>query len=238
VLNHPGERAQQIWASSLYLKTNYGINISYGVIYNEPSMAYTILTDDIKALGPRFLAQGLATQVQYAEAVAPQTDWSYITPVLNDPDMWKYVGRISYHDYGTADPYRSYLRDFGSFKGLTTAQTEMGDPLFEDLYNDLTLAGVSYWEAAYSAALTLTNNTGLTAFTPSGTYFRLRELMHYVRPGAVRIGAVSGDPSLHVLAFSQNGSVTTIIENTSASVQTINLSALQSIKPLPIRNEV
>ena len=41
VMNHPGERAQQIWASSLYLKTNYGINISYAVIYNEPSMAST-----------------------------------------------------------------------------------------------------------------------------------------------------------------------------------------------------
>src|SRR3974390_2355483 len=43
VMNHPGERAQQIWASALYLKTNYGINIAYAVIYNEPSMAATIL---------------------------------------------------------------------------------------------------------------------------------------------------------------------------------------------------
>ena len=52
-MNDPGERAQQIWASSLYLKTNYGLNISYGVIYNEPGFTYTILADDIKALGPR-----------------------------------------------------------------------------------------------------------------------------------------------------------------------------------------
>jgi hypothetical protein len=226
VLNHPGERAQQIWASSLYLKTNFGINISYGVIYNEPSMAYTILTDDIKALGPRFLAQGLTTQVQYAEAVAPQTDWSYITPALGDPDMWRYVGRISFHDYGTADPYRSYLRDFGNAKGLTTAQTEMGNPTFDDLYNDLTLAGVSYWEVAYSGNATLVPNTGLTAFTPSSTFFRLRQLMHYVRPGAVLVGTASSDPSLHVLAFVQNGKVTTVIENTLSSAQTINLSAL------------
>src|SRR5580704_6975851 len=85
VVNHPGERAQQIWASALYLKTNYGINISYGVIYNEPSLAYSILADDIKALGPRFIFNGLSTEVQYAEAVAPQTDWGYITPVQNDP---------------------------------------------------------------------------------------------------------------------------------------------------------
>ncbi len=226
VVNHPGERAQQIWASSLYLKTNYGINIGYAVIYNEPSLAATILTDDTKALGPRFLALGLTTQVQYAEAVAPQTDWNYITPALNDAEMWQYVGRISYHNYGTADPYRSYLRDYGKARGLTTAQTEMGNPTFDDLFSDLTLADVTYWEVAYSANATLVPGAGLTTFTPSGTYFRLRQLMHYVRPGAVRVGAVSSDPSLHVLAFMKDGKTTTVVENLSSSAQTINLSGL------------
>jgi Putative Ig domain len=226
VLNHPGERARQIWASALFYKTNCGININYAVIYNEPSIASTILADDIKALGPRFLAQGLATRVQYAECVAPQTDWNYITPEMNDADMWPFVGRISYHNYGTADPYRSYLRDYAKAKGLTTAQTEMGSPSFDDLYADLTLAGVSYWEVAYSASVTLVPNAGLTAFTPSNYYIRLRELIHYVRPGAVRIGAIPSDPLFHVLAFSQNGKVTTVIDNTSASTQTVNLSGL------------
>src|SRR6185312_1636528 len=208
VMNHPGERAQQIWASALYMKTNYGLNIDYAVIYNEPSIASTILADDIKALGPRFLTNGLTTRVQYAEAVAPQTDWNYITPELNDPGMWPWVGRLSFHNYGTADPYRSYLRDYGNARGLTTAQTEMGNPTFDDLYSDLTLAGVSYWEVAYSANLTLAPATGLTGFTPSSVYFRLRQLMHYVRPGAVRVASISSDPSIRALAFSKNGKMT------------------------------
>jgi hypothetical protein len=226
VMNHPGERAQQIWASALYMKTNYGLNINYAVIYNEPSIVSTILADDIKALGPRFLTNGLTTRVQYAEAVAPQTDWNYITPELNDPDMWQWVGRLSFHNYGTADPYRSYVRDYGNARGLTTAQTEMGNPTFDDLYSDLTLAGVSYWEVAYSANLTLVPTAGLTGFTPSSTYFRLRQLMHYVRPGTVRVAAISSDPSVRALAFSKNGKITVVIENNSASAQTINLSAL------------
>jgi hypothetical protein len=225
VLNHPGERAQQIWASALYLKTNYGINVRYGVIYNEPGFTYSILSDDVKALGPRFVANGLATRIQYAEAVAPLTDWGYFTPVIADPDMWRYVGRISYHDYGTADPYRSYLRDFGLARGLTTAQTEMGNPTFDDLFSDLTLAGVSYWEVAYSASLTLNPNPGLTGFTPSSTFFRLRQLIHYVRPGAVRIGAASSDPTVRVLAFAQGGAIATVIDNTGAA-QAVNLSGL------------
>ena len=49
--------------------------------------------------------------------------------------------------------------------------------------------------------------------------------MHYVRPGALRIAAVSSDPSLHVLAFSQQGKITVVIENNSFT-QTIHLSAL------------
>jgi hypothetical protein len=225
VMNDPGERAQQIWASSLYLQTNYGITISYCVIYNEPGFTYTILADDLKALGPRLLAHGLGTSVQYAEAVAPQTDWGYITPVMNDPYLWQYVGRMSYHNYGTADPYRSYLGEYAAAKSLSTAQTEMGNPTFDDLYSDLTLANVSYWEVAYSGNNMLVPTAGLTGFTPSGTYFRLRQLMHYVRPGAIRIGALSSDPSVRVLAFWQNNNITTVIENTS-SAKTINLSAL------------
>ena len=226
IMNHPGERAQQIWASALFYQTNCGININYAVIYNEPSMVSTILADDIKALGPRFAAHRLATRVQYAEAVAPQTDWNYLTPEMSDADMWPFVGRISYHNYGTADPYRTYLRDYAKAKGLTTAQTEMGSPSFDDLYADLTLGGVSYWEVGYSASVTLVPNAGLTAFTPSNYYIRLRELIHYVRPGAVRIGALPSDPLFHVLAFSQNGKVTTVIDNTSAATQTVNLNGL------------
>ncbi|MCX7044314.1 MAG: putative Ig domain-containing protein [Candidatus Sumerlaeota bacterium] len=227
VVNHPGERAQQIWASALYNKNTYGLNISYAVIYNEPggSISSTILADDIKAVAPRLIAHGLATRTQYAEAVAPQTDWGFITPVQNDPDLWPFVGRISYHNYGTADPYRTYLRDYAKAKGLTTAQTEMGDPTFDDLYSDLTLGGVTYWEVAYSSSLTLAPNAGLTAFTPAAKYFRLRQVMHYIRPGDVRIGAASGDPSVRALAFTRNGVVTTIIENLGAA-QTVNLSGL------------
>ena len=228
VLNHPGERAQQIWASALYFKNTYGININYAVINNEPNGSFTptLLAEDIKAVGPRLVAQGLATRVEYPECVAPQTAWNYITPLLSDPSMWSSVGRISYHTYGTADPYRSYLRDFAQTKGITTAQTEMQDPSFDDLYADLTLAGVSYWEVAFSSSATLTPNSGLTAFTPAAKFFRLRQLIHYVRPGAVRIGATASDPTLRVLAFSQTNGVTAIIENTSSSAQTVNLSGL------------
>src|SRR4030095_5388268 len=167
VMFHPGERAQQIWASALYMKNTYNIDINYDVIYNEPSGSVTaaIIAEDIKALAPRLQLHGLSTRTQFPEAVAPLTAWNnFITPVQNDSELWANVGRISYHNYGTADPYRSLIYNFGLSKGITTAQTEMSNPTFDELYSDLTLANVSYWEVAYSSTNTLVPDSGLTHF--------------------------------------------------------------------------
>jgi len=231
IMFHPGERAQQIWASALYMKNTFGIDINYDVIYNEPSgnVNANVLADDIKALAPRLQLHGLSTRSQFPEAVAPLTAWNnFITPVINDSVLWPMVGRISYHNYGTADPYRSLISSFGLSKGISTAQTEMSNPSFDDLYSDLTLGNVSYWEVAYSSNNTLIPDSGLTSFTPSNTYFRLRQAIHYIRPGAVRVQAVTSDSLLHVLAFNRNGSVTVIIENISAVAQNVFVSGLPS----------
>jgi hypothetical protein len=228
VLNDPGERAQQIWANAVYMRDTFGININYDVIYNEPSgsVTSTILADDIKALAPRLSSHGLAIRSQYAEAVAPQTDWNYITPVQNDSLLWTLVGRLSYHNYGTADPYRADIYNFGLSKGITTAQTEMGSPTFDDIYNDMTLAGTSYWEVGYSATNTLAADSGLTAFTPSPTFFRMRQVIHYVTPGSIRISATTTDAMLHILFFIKNGLVTTIIDNTNAATEAVTITGL------------
>lgn len=228
IIYHPGERAQQIWASALYMKNTYGIDINYDVIYNEPSGTITgaILTDDIKALGPRLISHGLSTRSQFAEAVTPQSDWNFINPVQNDSDLWKYTGRISYHNYGTADPYRSYLKNLAISKGIITAQTEMDSPGFDDIYKDMTLGGVSYWEVGYSSSNTLVPASGLTSFTPSNTYFRMRQVMHYVTPGSVRVKTTTNDTLLHILVFRKNMITTVVVENISASPKNALITGL------------
>ena len=215
VLNHPGERAQQIWADALWWKNNYGIDINYDVIYNEPGLPVTtqILVDDAKALGTRLISHGLATKTQYAEAVAPETDWGFITPVQTDSELWKYIGRISYHNYGTADPYRADIRDFAKSLGITTAQTEMGNPTIDDIFNDLILGGVSYWEVGFSGSESLVPSAGDVTWTPSPTYYRMRQVLHYVRPGDIRVGATSNDTLLRVVAFEKNGAITIVLLN-------------------------
>jgi hypothetical protein len=226
VLNHPGERAQQIWASALFYKQTCGVDIDYAVIYNEPGLSFTILADDIKALGPRLAAHGLATKAQFAEGVDPHVSWNYVTQTQDDSLMWKSVGRISYHDYGTADPYRGYLRDFAQSHGMTTAQTEMASPTIDDVYADLTRADCAYWEVGFASGNILPIKSGQTQFSPSNTFFRLRQVLHYVRPRAVRIGAAVDDTMLHVLAFQRDGRITTVVQNLTSTAKQVTVKNL------------
>jgi hypothetical protein len=104
----------------------------------------------------------------------------------------------------------------------------MGNPTFDELYSDLTLANVSHWEVAYSSNNTLVPDSGLTHFIPSSTFFRLRQVLHYVHPGDIRVQTVSNDSLLHVLAFKRNNSGVVIIENTGANAQNVFLSGIPS----------
>jgi len=229
VLNHPGERSQQIWANALYLKNTFGIEMNYAVIDNEPQAPFTsaILADDIKAVGPRLLSHGLITKVQFAEGVTPQSNWNLISPVRSDSEMWSTVGRISYHNYGSVDTfYRSNMRVLADSLGISTAQTEMGDPSFDDLYNDLTIANCSYWEIGYSTGNILQSKSGQTQFTPVGKFFRLRQIMHYIKPCFIRIGTTSNDTNIRVLAFKNGGKITTLVENISTTAKTVTLTGL------------
>jgi hypothetical protein len=226
VLNHPGERAQQIWADAMWWK-NWGIDINYSVIQNEPNGSWTspLIADDIAALGPRLISHGLMTKAQFAEGVDPHTSWIYDTAVHRDPAWWSYVGRLSYHRYGADDPYRGYLADSAKVHGISTGQTEMANPTIDDIFSDLLQGNVTYWEVGFSGSNILTSTAGNTNWLPSGTFFRLRQVIHYVRPGAVRVAAVASDTLFRVMAFKNKGAVTTVIINPKAA-QTVKITGL------------
>ncbi len=228
MLYDPGERAQQIWSSAQYMRDSFGLNMNYAVIANEPNGVWTpqILEDDIKAVGPRLAEHGLSTLVQFPECVAPQTSWSYLTSDSSDTAMLKYVGRISYHVYGTSDPYRMDLQNYGIAHGLRTAQTERDPANIDALFDDLLLGGVSYWEVAYTGGSTVNANAGYTSFTPSGYYYRVRQVLHYVRPGAVRIDFPSTDSTVRTLGFLQKNGTTAVVYNTDADTEIVTVKGL------------
>jgi O-glycosyl hydrolase len=221
LLNNPGEYAEFALALLLYLRDTHGIEADYYCILNEAGnnnpFSVSVVAEMIKALGPRLQASGLSTRIQFPESVNAQTAWnSYIQKVQGDDDVWRYIGCLSYHLYGTNDPYRSQIGALGASLGLPTAQTEFMDLTMNHLYDDLTLGAVSYWEI-YGIGQCLQWNPGNTSFSRIRQYWNFRQVMHFVRPGAVRIGAVSTDSNLRVLAFSHGGGIIVVLINGAGS---------------------
>ena len=221
LLNNPGEYAEFALAYLLNLKNTFGIEADFYCILNEAGnnnpFNASVVAQMIKTLGPRLETAGLSTRIEFPESVNAQAAWnSYIQNVMGDEDVWPYVGCLSYHLYGTNDPYRSYIRDLGLSMSLPTAQTEYMNLNMNYLYDDLILGGVSYWEI-YGLGQCFEWNPNNTSFNRINQYWNFRQVMHYVRPGAVRIEAVSSDPNLRVLAFMHDGLMTAVLINGSGS---------------------
>jgi O-glycosyl hydrolase len=221
LLNNPGEYAEFALSYLLNLKNSFDIEADFYCILNEAGnnnpFNASVVAQMIKTLGPMLEASGLSTRIEFPESVNAQAAWnSYIQNVMGDEDVWPYVGCLSYHLYGTNDPYRSYIRDLGLSMSVPTAQTEYMNLNMNYLYDDLILGGVSYWEI-YGLGQCFEWNPNNTSFNRVNQYWNFRQVMHYVRPGAVRVEAVSGDSNLRVLAFMHDGLITVVLINGSGS---------------------
>jgi O-glycosyl hydrolase len=108
----PGEYAEYAMAFLLRLK-QLGIEPDLYCICNEAGnnnpFTAALVANCIRALGPRMAAAGLATKIQFPECVNGSMSWSYLQATQNDPDIWPYIGVVSYHLYGD-NSQRSHTR--------------------------------------------------------------------------------------------------------------------------------
>jgi hypothetical protein len=238
LLQSPGEYAEFAISLITHLRDTHGITPDFYCILNEPgnSNPFTenIVGKMIKTLGPKLQALGLSTQIEFPECVSPNRSWDYIQALQDDPEIWPHVGLLSYHLYGSRGS-RPNIRDFGIARGIPTAQTEFIGTTVQHLYEDLTLGGVSYWEhyvLAYyggnpdGSYFGIHNN--LTSFVRYREYWNFRQVMHYVRPGAVRVEATSSDAALRPLAFIRNARTTLVLLNNTEPLasRTVDVSGL------------
>ena len=228
LLQSPGEYAEHALALLLRLRDQHQITADYYCILNEAgnnnAWSPPVVLAMIKALGPRLAAAKLPTTIQFPESINPRVAMQYLQAAKDDPAVWTHVGLISYHLYGDLAP-RPDLRDFAAARKLPTAQTEFMGLTINHLYDDLLLGGVSFWEL-YGFIGEGTGGTGklvldrsLRSFGRGPHYWPLRQVLHYVRPGAVRVGAESDDAALRVLAFVRDGRATAVLINQQAPAQ-------------------
>lgn len=227
----PGEYAEHAIALITYLKDNYDITADYYCILNEAGnnnpFSAAVVGRMIGTLGPWLGALGLPTKIQFPECVNGNASWNYIQTLQNDSLIWPYIGLVTYHLYGANDPYRTYIRDFAVTRGLPTGQTEYMWLTMEHMYDDLTLGGVSYWEL-YGQGQWIRPNYDKTSFRRSSQYWNFRQVLHYVRPGDVRVEATSDDPALRPLAFVRNGKTVVVLLNNTPPQQarTVNITGI------------
>ena len=217
----PGEFAEHAVSFITHLRDKYGLQTDHYAICNEAgnnnAFRPEVVAEMTKVLGERMKRLGLPTRGQFSDGVNAQTTWNYIQAAKDDPEVWKYVGVLSYHWYGGKNQEAmAKIRQFADAKGFETAQTEYMGLTMNHLYDDLTIGGVSYWciyglggpgPGGHNFHFHLNN----TSFSRGSQFWNFRQVMHFVRPGAVRIEAVSDSPAVRPLAFLHRGRTTVVL---------------------------
>jgi len=226
LIHSPGEYAEYALSLILRLKDKHGVTATYYSICNEAgngnAFSPQVVAAAIKALGPKLEALQLPTRIEFPECVNAGQSWRYIQFARDDEEVWRHVGLVTYHLYGSTAE-RPQIRDFAHARGIPTGQTEFMGTTINHLYDDLTEGGCSVWEHYVMAGWGNTTLSGcyvsanhnLTSFSRYPHYWQFRQVMHYVRPGAVRIEAASDDPALRPLAFIRDGKMTVVLLNTT-----------------------
>jgi len=224
LLHSPGEYAEYATSFIQYLKSKYGVETTHYVICNEAGnnnvFSPPVVAEMTKVLGARMAALGLPTRGQFPDGVNAHVTWRYIQAAKDDPEVWKHVDVLSYHWYGGKNQEAmAKIRAFAEQKGKSTAQSEFMHLRIDHLYDDLTIGGVSYWSiyglggpgpGGQNYKFHLNN----ASFSRGRQFWNFRQVMHYVRPGAVRIGAASDEPAIRPLAFQKGGKTTVVLINT------------------------
>jgi len=221
LLRSPGEFAEHAISFIRYLRDKHRVRTDHYAICNEAgnnnAFSPAVVIEMTKVLGERMARLGLPTRGQFSDGVNARVTWNYIQAAKDDPEVWKHVGVLSYHWYGSKNQEAmAKIRQFADAKGLETAQTEYMGLTMNHLYDDLTIGGVSYW-CIYGlggpgpGGHNFQFHSNNTSFSRGSQFWNFRQVMHYVRPGAMRIEAVSDAPTVRALAFLQKGGITVVL---------------------------
>lgn len=228
-----GECCEYAMSLLLYLRDRHGVTADYYCVLNEPSnnnpWTAPVIQPIIKALAPMMAAAGLPTRIEYPESISIDTGWnSFVnaSSVRDDTQMWSHVGILTWHLYG-GQGSRANMRNYAVARGIPTGQTEYMSLTTTHLYDEMTVGDVSVWEIYGIGSQLDTSGANYNRFVRTGWYWPFRQVLHYARPGSVRVGTTCDDSQLRVIAFVRGGrSVVALINDLDSTARTANLSGL------------
>ena len=208
----------------------YGIGLQNEPEFSEPynSCVYNPdqMREALRAVGRKFKEEGISTKVYLPEALpAQQHIADFFNAINNDKETRNYADIFAIHNYdrdgmnvGGAsarqwEEYYQLAQSVPPAKELWMTETS-GHPntwagamlLAANIYNAIQYGHLNAW---LWWALADKKSSEVYALIidgkPTGRYFASKHYYRFVRPGAVRIKAVSNDQDILVLAFKNSG---------------------------------
>ncbi len=228
----------------------YAVSLQNEPQFNEPYASCVILweqyRDLVKVVGPRFEAEGITTKLFFPEALLAQGAIDdYIHTLNANPVANQYMDIVAVHNYDSdginvGGPGAAGWANIWSWAQETPAKptwmTETsGHPdswdgalmLAGNIYNALYYGNASAW-VFWSFNVTPGSEVfGLMVNTePTSRYYVSKQYYKYVRPGAVRVEAVSAHSDILSLAFHHDidNTVTLILINRGSTPRIVNVT--------------
>ncbi len=207
----------------------------YTTTYSSMSMSPTQTADFIRFLKPTLTSAGLSPKVVCCDPTGWSQAQNYTSAITGSSSINATVDLFSSHGYsgapnsplngagskhvwetewGIFDADDNNWDDGGQSDGLNWAQR---------ISTGMTSANLSaflFWQGAevnVSTNAYLVNYSG-SSVVASGRLWAFANYSRFIRPGAVRIGASSGDSNLQVGAYKNtNGTISVVVLNTASS---------------------
>ncbi len=242
-IKQPQEYAEFIAAAFTHIKQKYGWSPDALEIILEPSNAGDVNTGVYGTdLGPAVVAAAsrLSSLGFTPDIIAPSDasmsgSVTFYDQMIQTPGALSYIKELSYHRYqGVSLSALQAIAFRGQRDHVRTAMLEWNQGVnIDTLIEDLTVGNVSAWQQfsmAYCSQSTQAGATGIyyqvNQSNPSNPIVTMtnnardyRQIFLYVRAGAVRVGATSGNPSvLTTVAFrNANGKHVAVVRSQSAA---------------------
>jgi hypothetical protein len=231
--SNPEEYAELIHAAFMHLQSRYGWVPDAVEIILEPDNTQnwrgTNIGRALVATGDRLKASGFRPAFIAPSNVNMAASLAYLDEMLAVPRVLEYLTDISYHRYsGVSTGTLQAIANRANELGLRTAMLEHIAADYHELHQDLRVGQNSSWQEYVLAfcgpddgtkyyRFDQTNRTASSVVAGSRTHF-LRQYFSFVRAGARRVAAASGDSRLDPLAFlNANGKLVVIVKATQGA---------------------
>jgi O-glycosyl hydrolase len=236
--SNPAEYAEWVIVMLRHWRAQ-GLEMPYYSIVNEPGFSRsgiwpgTWMRDVVKILGPRLAAEGFKTKLVVPDDVDPMQALGRLQVILADPDARRYIGAVAYHLYSRGG--EAQVKQLAEQYGLPIWMTEFstGDDWFQwavimqQMIADYGASAVDYmwgyfgdWDKSQLIRIRV-DNGAYAGFDFTRQHYVMGQYSKYVRPGAVRVGATSGEADVKVAAFVDGTREIVVATNTGSQQHTV-----------------